>query len=66
MVGGGLCDGFGAGGLGGVWGLVLGGEAGVRGGSWVRNSGRAFTDVMPKTINFEATNQIEMATLKTA
>jgi hypothetical protein len=31
VVGGGLCGGFGAGGLGGVWGLLLGGEAGVRG-----------------------------------
>jgi hypothetical protein len=32
VVGGGLCGGFGAGGLGGVWGLILGGEAGVRSG----------------------------------
>ncbi len=31
MVGGGLCGGFGAGGLGGVCGLLLGGEEGVRG-----------------------------------
>jgi hypothetical protein len=30
VVGGGLCGGFSAGGLGGVWGLVLGGEEGVR------------------------------------
>jgi hypothetical protein len=30
VVGGGLCGGFGAGGLGGVWGLLLGGEARVR------------------------------------
>ena len=31
VVGGGLYGSFGAGGLGGVWGLLLGGEAGVRG-----------------------------------
>jgi hypothetical protein len=31
VVGGGLCGGFGAGRVGGVWGLLLGGEAGVRG-----------------------------------
>jgi hypothetical protein len=31
VVGGGLCGGFGAGGLGGVCGLLLGGEEGVRG-----------------------------------
>ena len=31
MVGGGLCGGFSVGGLGGVWGLLLGGETGVRG-----------------------------------
>jgi hypothetical protein len=30
VVGGGLCGGFGAGRAGGVWGLLLGGEAGVR------------------------------------
>jgi hypothetical protein len=31
VVGGGLCGGFGAGRAGGVWGLLLGGEEGVRG-----------------------------------
>jgi hypothetical protein len=31
VVGGGLCGGFGAGRAGGVWGLLLGGEKGVRG-----------------------------------
>jgi hypothetical protein len=31
VVGGGLCGGFGAGRAGGVWGVLLGGEKGVRG-----------------------------------
>jgi hypothetical protein len=39
VVGGGLCGGFGAGGAGGVWGLLLGGEEGVKEAPfWPRNA----------------------------
>jgi hypothetical protein len=66
VVGGGLCGGFSAGGLGGVWGLLLGGEkvTPLHQGTDGRAPSRAFIEGMPKFSDPEVTSQTKTARLK--